>query len=91
MFLRLTYVIIYGTGESKIKTFLFLYINKIRLLYPLGCHGLKKRGYMKNSNQIIIFRFNLEYSLQKLTPWEMFSKNSTKEGEVLENIFYLCL
>lgn len=80
----------YGTWESKIKTFLFLYINNIRRLYPLECHGLK-RGYRKNSNQIIIFRFNLEYSLQKLTSWEMFSKNSTKEGEVLENIFYLCL
>ena len=46
---------------------------------------------MENSNQIMIFRFNLEYSLQKFTMWEIFSKNSTEEGEVLENICFICI
>lgn len=57
----------------------------------LEYYGLKKREYMKNSNQIMIFRFDLEYSLQKFTSWENFSKTSTKERKVWEDIFYLCL
>lgn len=55
MHLRLTYVIIYGTLESKIKTFLILYINKTFLLLEVSwLEEERVYGKFKSSHDIQI-------------------------------------